>query len=110
MADKKPGYQYNIFDQIESDKQIQNQINEIRTKKQEYKNAIDKLQKDLEGLSNNDSEDRNMINSINREIRFNETEIDTLKGSLSNLPVIKVSSMVSLHFANYCPTRLKRRL
>lgn len=82
MSDKKTGYQYNIFDQIESDKQIQGKINEIRTKKQEYKNAIDKLQKDLEGLSNNDSEDRNMINSINREIRFNETEIDNLNNEL----------------------------
>lgn len=69
MIEKKPGYQYNIFDQA------------IAEKKEQFKSARSKIQKEIDSLESSvnkydnglgDAEDRRELNYLRRELEHLE--------------------------------------
>lgn len=77
MADKKPGYQYNIFDQI-SDNDKQQKFQEALAKlEQEYAKKIASKKRDIDDLRASDPYDRDA--ETRKEIREEEMELRELE-------------------------------
>ena len=73
MANKKPGYQFTIFDQID--------VNNTKNVQKKFQEAIAEIENKIDALrksdpDDTDTENRNDINTALRELRFLEQERD----------------------------------
>lgn len=81
MTNKKPGYQFTIFDQISNNEQ--QSFEKFQQAIQDLNKQMSEKQKEIDSLRSSDPYDkdyetRNEINTIERELRFLRNQYDTL--------------------------------
>ena len=81
MTNKKPGYQFTIFDQISNNEQQSSE--KFQQAIQDLNKQMAEKQKEINSLRSSDPDDedyetRNEINAIERELRFLRNQYDKL--------------------------------
>ena len=81
MTNKKPGYQFTIFDQISNNEQQSSE--KFQQAIQDLNKQMAEKQKEIDSLRSSDPDDedyetRNEINAIERELRFLRNQYDKL--------------------------------
>lgn len=81
MTNKKPGYQFTIFDQISNNEQQSSE--KFQQAIQDLNKQMAAKQKEINSLRSSDPDDedcetRNEINAIERELRFLRNQYDKL--------------------------------